>query len=74
KPPLLFTIQEQCIKQPHTYLPPTILIQTTQNLLNQHIHKPIQTHQLLQIIHLLSQHKKLISQPDHVSIPTLYYS
>ncbi|WP_337220516.1 ATP-dependent RecD-like DNA helicase [Staphylococcus epidermidis] len=73
KAALLFTLEE-CIKQGHTYLPRTIVIETTQNLLNEDIEKPIETEQLLEIIDVLSEEKKLISEADQVSIPSLYYS
>ncbi|PZQ00063.1 MAG: ATP-dependent RecD-like DNA helicase [Staphylococcus epidermidis] len=74
KAALLFTLEEECIKQGHTYLPRTIVIETTQNLLNEDIEKPIETEQLLEIIDVLSEEKKLISEADQVSIPSLYYS
>ncbi|MEJ7371037.1 ATP-dependent RecD-like DNA helicase, partial [Staphylococcus caprae] len=58
----------------HTYLPRTIVIETTQNLLNEDIEKPVETEQLLEIIDVLSEEKKLVSEADQVSIPSLYYS
>ena len=57
KAALLFTLEEECIKQGHTYLPRTIVIETTQNLLNEDIEKPIETEQLLEIIDVLSEEK-----------------
>lgn len=74
KAALLFMLEEECIKQGHTYLPRTIVIKTTQNLLNEDIEKPVETEQLLEIIDVLSEEKKLISEADQVSIPSLYYS
>ena len=60
--------------QTRTYYHLTIVIETTQNLLNEDIEKPIETEQLLEIIDVLSEEKKLISEADQVSIPSLYYS
>ena len=56
KAALLFTLEEEC-KQGHTYLPRTIVIETTQNLLNEDIEKPVETEQLLEIIDVLSEEK-----------------
>ncbi|WP_154835833.1 SF1B family DNA helicase RecD2 [Staphylococcus pasteuri] len=74
---LLFTLEEECIKQGHTYIPNDQIIATTFNVLtqnnnnddNQFNHEHLQT-MLLQ----LNEEKRLIVDKEKISIPSLYYS
>ncbi|MCD9066365.1 ATP-dependent RecD-like DNA helicase [Staphylococcus pasteuri] len=74
---LLFTLEEECIKQGHTYIPNDQIIAATFNVLtqnnnnddNQINHEHLQT-MLLQ----LNEEKRLIVDKEKISIPSLYYS
>ncbi len=74
---LLFTLEEECIKQGHTYIPNDQIIAATFNVLtqnnnnddNQINHGHLQT-MLLQ----LNEEKRLIVDKEKISIPSLYYS
>ncbi|MCO0860814.1 ATP-dependent RecD-like DNA helicase [Staphylococcus pasteuri] len=74
---LLFTLEEECIKQGHTYIPNDQIIAATFNVLtqnnnnddNQFNHEHLQT-MLLQ----LNEEKRLIVDKEKISIPSLYYS
>ncbi|MBL7573351.1 ATP-dependent RecD-like DNA helicase [Staphylococcus saccharolyticus] len=72
---LLYTLEEECIKQGHTYLPDSYVIDTTREMLNSENNEEVISDDiLLKMIESLSQEKKLISSNEQVSIPSLYYS
>ncbi|MBL7565121.1 SF1B family DNA helicase RecD2 [Staphylococcus saccharolyticus] len=72
---LLYTLEEECIKQGHTYLPYSYIIDTTREMLNSENNEEVISDDiLLKMIESLSEEKKLISSNEQVSIPSLYYS
>lgn len=71
---LLYILEEECIKQGHTYLPNSYVIDTTQEMLNDSTDVTIARETLEEMILQLSEEKKLILSDEQVSIPSLYYS
>ncbi|OHO70236.1 RecD/TraA family helicase [Staphylococcus sp. HMSC036D05] len=71
---LLYILEEECIKQGHTYLPNSYVIDTTQEMLNDSTEVTIARETLEEMILQLSEEKKLILSDEQVSIPSLYYS
>ena len=72
---LLYTLEEECIKQGHTYLTYNHIIEVTKEILsNEQGEEVIEAPQLERVIQLLSEENKLISDNDRVAIPSLYYS
>ncbi|MDI9230311.1 ATP-dependent RecD-like DNA helicase [Staphylococcus caprae] len=71
---LLYILEEECIKQGHTYLPNSYVIDTTQEMLNDSTDVTIARETLEEMILQLSEEKKLILSDQQVSIPSLYYS
>lgn len=71
---LLYILEEECIKQGHTYLPNSYVIDTTQEMLNDGTDVTIARETLEEMILQLSEEKKLILSDEQVSIPSLYYS
>ena len=55
---LLYTLEEECIKQGHTYLPNSYVIESTQTMLNDSSEVVISTKMLEQKIEQLSEEKK----------------
>ncbi|MBO1198011.1 ATP-dependent RecD-like DNA helicase [Staphylococcus simiae] len=75
KAALLYTLEEECIKQGHTYLPSNVVIDLTIQVLNyQSNDEIIQASSLEEMLLHLSEEKKLIVEEEQVSIPSLYYS
>ena len=54
---LLYTLEEECIKQGHTYLPNSYVIESTQTMLNDSSEVVISTKMLEQKIEQLSEEK-----------------
>ncbi|MFW3517886.1 ATP-dependent RecD-like DNA helicase [Staphylococcus caprae] len=71
---LLYILEEECIKQGHTYLPNSYVIDPTQEMLNDGTDVTIARETLEEMILQLSEEKKLILSDEQVSIPSLYYS
>ena len=75
KAALLYTLEEECIKQGHTYLPSNVVIDLTTQVLNyQSDDEVIEASSLEEMLQHLSEEKKLIIEEEQVSIPSLYYS
>lgn len=74
---LLFTLEEECIKQGHTYIPHDQIIEATYNVLTQnsnHDDNQIKHEQLHTMLQELNEEKRIIVANEKVSIPSLYYS
>ncbi|MFB2002600.1 SF1B family DNA helicase RecD2 [Staphylococcus warneri] len=74
---LLFTLEEECIKQGHTYIPHDQIIEATYNVLTQnsnHDDNQIKQEQLHTMLQELNEEKRIIVANEKVSIPSLYYS
>ncbi|MDY4022952.1 ATP-dependent RecD-like DNA helicase [Staphylococcus borealis] len=72
---LLYTLEEECIKQGHTYLSNDYIIDVTQQILsNKQQGEAIEQHQLEDVLQILSEESKLILDNHRVAIPSLYYS
>ncbi|WP_214269461.1 SF1B family DNA helicase RecD2 [Staphylococcus pseudoxylosus] len=71
---LLYVLEEECIKQGHTYLPTHNVLEMTQDMLSQPPSELIETQQLEQVLQELVNDTKLIQQENEVAIPSLYYS
>lgn len=74
KAALLYTLEEECIKQGHTYLPISIVIDVTIATLNTQEEGTISTEVLEEMLQQLSEEQKLVVDHDQVAIPSLYYS
>ncbi|MCQ9277971.1 SF1B family DNA helicase RecD2 [Staphylococcus borealis] len=72
---LLYTLEEECIKQGHTYLSNDYIIDVTQQILsNKQQGEAIEQQQLEDVLQILSEESKLILDNHRVAIPSLYYS
>ena len=72
---LLYTLEEECIKQGHTYLSNDYIIDVTQQILsNKQQGEAIEQQQLEDVLQQLSEESKLILDNHRVAIPSLYYS
>ncbi|MDM7863294.1 ATP-dependent RecD-like DNA helicase [Staphylococcus borealis] len=72
---LLYTLEEECIKQGHTYLSNDYIIDVTQQILsNKQQGEDIEQQQLEDVLQILSEESKLILDNHRVAIPSLYYS
>ncbi|PTK67477.1 SF1B family DNA helicase RecD2 [Staphylococcus borealis] len=72
---LLYTLEEECIKQGHTYLSNDYIIDVTQQILsNKQQGEAIEQQQLEDVLQILSEENKLILDNLRVAIPSLYYS
>ncbi|WP_449463687.1 helix-hairpin-helix domain-containing protein, partial [Streptococcus suis] len=71
---LLYLIEEICIKQGHTYLPESTLINEAVQLLSKNQNITIETTQIKETLTFLYEEKKLINFEENVSLPSLYYS
>ncbi len=67
-------LEEECIKQGHTYLPTNNVLEMTQDMLSQPPGELLETQQLEQVLQDLVNDTKLIQQENEVAIPSLYYS
>ncbi|KAB7645844.1 ATP-dependent RecD-like DNA helicase [Staphylococcus sp. B2-b] len=74
---LLFTLEEECIKQGHTYMPHDQIIEATYNVLTQnsnHDDNQIKQEHIQPMLLELNEEKRIIVDNEKVSIPSLYYS
>ncbi|MCE0455077.1 ATP-dependent RecD-like DNA helicase [Staphylococcus haemolyticus] len=72
---LLYTLEEECIKQGHTYLSLDYAIEVTlEMLMDTHSSDSIDSKQLENILELLHEEQKIIVNNERVAIPSLYYS
>ncbi|MCG3400941.1 ATP-dependent RecD-like DNA helicase [Staphylococcus massiliensis] len=71
---LLYVLEEQCVKEGHTYLTIETLTQEALKILSRSDEEAIQSDQLENMIEQLSEERKLIKDNGVVSIPSLYYS
>ncbi|OEK70337.1 RecD/TraA family helicase [Staphylococcus equorum] len=71
---LLYVLEEECIKQGHTYLPTNNVLEMTQDMLSQPPAEMIDAQQLINVLQDLVNDTKLIQQENEVAIPSLYYS
>ncbi|CAM3975812.1 ATP-dependent RecD-like DNA helicase [Staphylococcus schweitzeri] len=74
KAALLYTLEEECIKQGHTYLPVNVVIDLTADVLNYQDTEYIDSEKLDEMLQYLNEEKKLIIDNEQVAIPSLYYS
>jgi exodeoxyribonuclease V alpha subunit len=71
---ILYLLEEECIKQGHTYLPSQFLIDNVQDMLSNPPAEEIERKQIEAQIEQLVNDSKLIQQEDQFAIPSLYYS
>lgn len=71
---ILFTLEEECIKQGHTYLPAETILKSAQTLLSTQGDEIIEIHQLEEMLQILMEEDKLILDQQKIAIPSLYYS
>ncbi|HCW8497765.1 TPA: ATP-dependent RecD-like DNA helicase, partial [Staphylococcus aureus] len=71
---LLYTLEEECIKQGHTYLPINVVIDLTVDVLNYQDEEVIEPEKLDEMLQYLNEEKRLIIDNEQVAIPSLYYS
>ncbi|HCW7656351.1 TPA: ATP-dependent RecD-like DNA helicase [Staphylococcus aureus] len=74
KAALLYTLEEECIKQGHTYLPINVVIDLTVDVLNYQDEEVIDPEKLDEMLQYLNEEKRLIIDNEQVAIPSLYYS
>lgn len=71
---ILFTLEEECIKQGHTYLPTETILKSAQTMLSTQGDEIIEIHQLEEMLQILMEEDKLILDQQKNAIPSLYYS
>ncbi|MCG7338549.1 ATP-dependent RecD-like DNA helicase [Staphylococcus sp. ACRSN] len=71
---LLYVLEEECIKQGHTYLPTQTVLDMTSEMLSNQPQEVISNEQLEKVMQQLVDNDKLIRQENEVAIPSLYYS
>ncbi|MCI2774551.1 ATP-dependent RecD-like DNA helicase [Staphylococcus petrasii] len=72
---LLYTLEEECIKQGHTYLSYQFVIEVTQEMLSDPRNEEVvEGNQLEEVLQILAEESKLVFENDRVAIPSLYYS
>lgn len=72
---LLYTLEEECIKQGHTYLDENAVLEITEDMLSdKHLDETIEQEQLKHVLQTLFEENKIILENSHVAIPSLYYS
>ncbi len=71
---MLYTLEEECIKQGHTYLPINVVIDLTVDVLNYQDEEVIKPEKLDEMLQYLNEEKRLIIDNEQVAIPSLYYS
>lgn len=71
---ILFTLEEECIKQGHTYLPAETILKSAQTMLSTQGGEIIEIHQLEEMLQILMEEDKLILDQQKIAIPSLYYS
>ncbi|PTK92795.1 ATP-dependent RecD-like DNA helicase [Staphylococcus gallinarum] len=71
---VLYVLEEECIKQGHTYLPTQTVLDMTSDMLSNQPQEIINYEQLEEVMQQLVDADKLIRQDTEVAIPSLYYS
>ncbi|MCD8820006.1 ATP-dependent RecD-like DNA helicase [Staphylococcus gallinarum] len=71
---VLYVLEEECIKQGHTYLPTQTVLDMTSDMLSNQPQEIINHEQLEEVMQQLVDADKLIRQDTEVAIPSLYYS
>ena len=71
KAALLYTLEEECIKQGHTYLPINVVIDLTVDVLNYQDEEVIEPEKLDEMLQYLNEEKRLIIDNEQVVIPSL---
>ncbi|PNZ28178.1 exodeoxyribonuclease V subunit alpha [Staphylococcus petrasii] len=72
---LLYTLEEECIKQGHTYLSYEFVIEVTQEMLSDPRNEEVvEGNQLEEVLQILAEESKLVFENNRVAIPSLYYS
>ena len=71
---MLYVLEEECIKQGHTYLPTQTVLDMTSDMLSNQPQEIINHEQLEEVMQQLVDADKLIRQDTEVAIPSLYYS
>lgn len=71
---LLYTIEEECIKQGHTFLPKDYVLETSLEMLSKGYEQTIDISMLEKMILELTEESKLVEADETLSIPSLYYS
>lgn len=71
---ILFTLEAECIKQGHTYLPAETILKSAQTMLSTQGDEIIEIHQLEEMLQILMEEDKLILDQQKIAIPSLYYS
>src|SRR5699024_8666406 len=71
---LLYVLEEECIKQGHTYLQTYIVLEITQAMLCLSPKEVIEYQQLDNMIQVLVEDSKLVKKESEIAIPSLYYS
>lgn len=71
---LLYVLEEECVKQGHTYLPTSYVYEMTVDMLSQPPEETIETSLVESMTQELIEETKLIEHEDQLAIPSLYYS
>ncbi|WP_436881557.1 SF1B family DNA helicase RecD2 [Staphylococcus gallinarum] len=71
---VLYVLEEECIKQGHTYLPTQTVLDMTSDMLSNQPQEIINHEQLEEVMQQLVDADKLIRQDTEVAIPSLYFS
>lgn len=71
---VLYVLEEECIKQGHTYMPTQTVLDMTSDMLSNQPQEIINHEQLEEVMQQLVDADKLIRQDTEVAIPSLYYS
>ncbi|BCU52481.1 ATP-dependent RecD-like DNA helicase [Staphylococcus auricularis] len=71
---LLYVLEEECVKQGHTYLPTSYVYEMTVDMLSQPPEETIETALVESMTQELIEETKLIEHEDQLAIPSLYYS
>ncbi|WP_278925499.1 SF1B family DNA helicase RecD2 [Staphylococcus auricularis] len=71
---LLYVLEEECVKQGHTYLPTSYVHEMTVDMLSQPPEETIETALVESMTQELIEETKLIEHEDQLAIPSLYYS
>ncbi|MGT2377779.1 helix-hairpin-helix domain-containing protein [Staphylococcus aureus] len=67
KAALLYTLEEECIKQVHTYLPINVVIDLTVDVLNYQDEEVIEPEKLDEMLQYLNEEKRLIIDNEQVA-------
>ncbi|MCU5746433.1 ATP-dependent RecD-like DNA helicase [Staphylococcus sp. SQ8-PEA] len=71
---ILYVLEEECIKQGHTYLTVPFVIETSISMLSKPPEETVNEDQIIQMMRELVEEGKVIEQDNEISVPSLYYS